>query len=44
LEVGKVYLELAVAHLKKKDANEAISFQQKALKVYQDLAGDASSQ
>lgn len=32
--MGKVYLELALAHLKKKDTNEAISFQQKALKVH----------
>ncbi len=41
--MGKVYLELAVAHLKKKDMNEAISFQQKALKVYQDIAGDVTT-
>ena len=44
LEVGKVYLELALAHLKKKDTNEAISFQQKALKVHQDIAGDVTNQ
>ena len=36
LEVARAYLELAQTHLKKKDFNEAISFQQKALKVYQE--------
>lgn len=36
-EVGKSYLELASAHLKKKDFNEAINFQKKALKLYQAL-------
>ena len=36
LEVAKAYQELAQAHLKKRDFNEAISFQQKALKVYQE--------
>lgn len=36
-EVGKAYLELANANLKKKDYNEAIKFQRKALKVYQEL-------
>ena len=36
-EVGKAYLELAQAQLKKKDFNEAISFQQKALKVFSEL-------
>ena len=37
--MARAYLELAQAHLKKKDFSEAISFQQKALKVYSELEG-----
>ena len=33
-EVGRAYLELAQANLKKKDFNEAITMQNKALKVF----------
>ena len=36
-EVGQAYYELANAHLKKKDYNEAIKFQRKSLQVYQGL-------
>ncbi|CDW79587.1 tpr domain containing protein [Stylonychia lemnae] len=36
-EVGQAYYELANAHLKKKDYNEAIKYQRKALQVYQGL-------
>jgi hypothetical protein len=32
--MGKAYTELALAFLKKKEFEEAINYQQKALKVY----------
>ena len=41
--MGKAYLELAQAHLKKKDFNEAINLQKKALKVYQELENYSDS-
>ncbi len=40
-EVARSYLELAQAHLKKKDFGEAINFQHKALKVYTENANNA---
>lgn len=39
LEMGKGYTELASAYLKKREYEEAINYQQKALKVYQDIEG-----
>ena len=44
IEVGRAYLELAQVHLKKREPQEAISFQQKALKVHQEIAGDINAQ
>jgi tetratricopeptide (TPR) repeat protein len=42
-EVGKIYLELAKVHVKKKDFEEGINYQKKALEVYQDLEGYGDS-
>ncbi len=42
-EVGQSFLELASAHLKKKDYAEAINFQRKALKLYQGLENFSDS-
>ena len=44
LEVASSYLELAQANLKKKDFNEAINFQQKALKVFSEVDQQTVSQ
>ncbi len=42
-EVGRAYLELAQVNLKKKDFNEAINFQRKALKVFSELENFSDS-
>lgn len=42
-EVGQVYLELANAHIKKKDFEEGINFQKKAFEVYQEIEGFSDS-
>ena len=36
-QVGNIYLEIAVVHNKKKDADEAIQFQKKALETFSQL-------